>query len=495
MARYDEQFMRHTDALAWNMEHDPGLRSTIVVVTWLESPPDVDVLEARLDRATREAPRFRQRPVRPPGLFATPRWVDCDVDLSIHLRRIDAPHPHTPRTVVEFARSEAMTEFDPSRPLWAMTLVEGLTEGRAALVVKLHHSLTDGLGAVQLGWLLFETTAEPGPVPPVEVVEPEPVPSGPELTREAFGRSLRALVATARAGLGRVVPAATTTARHPVRTTLDAVATASSLGRFVMPVADTLSPVMVRRGLGRHLDMITVDLPALKAAGAAVGSTLNDAFVASVTGGLRRYHDLHGASVAHLRVTMPVSTRREDDPVGGNRFTLERFTLPTGEANPGTRVRMTGWQCRAARYEEALPLSDAVAGVLNLLPSGVVGAMLKHVDFVASDVPGVPVPLYLAGARISGSYAFGPTTGAALNVTLFSYGGTCCIGCNIDTDAVPDPDVLMDCLRQGFDEVLALAGDHPPAVSPFVEEEAQGVPEADADTTDDSDGPGLHAVR
>ena len=114
--------------------------------------------------------------------------------------------------------------------------------------------------------------------------------------------------------------------------------------------------------------MIAVDLAALKAAGPAVGSTLNDAFVASVTGGLRRYHELHGAPVTQLRVTMPVSTRREDDPVGGNRFTLERFTLPAGEADPGTRVRMTGWQCRAARYEEALPLSDAVAGVLNLLP-------------------------------------------------------------------------------------------------------------------------------
>ncbi len=256
-----------------------------------------------------------------------------------------------------------------------------------------------------------------------------------------------------------------------------------------MPVADTLSPIMVRRGLGRHLDMIAVDLAALKAAGTAVGSTLNDAFVASVTGGLRRYHELHGAPVTQLRVTMPVSTRREEDPAGGNRFTLERFTLPAGEADPGTRVRMTGWQCRAARYEEALPLSDAVAGVLNLLPSGVVGAMLKHVDFVASDVPGVPVPLYLAGARIRGSYAFGPTTGAALNVTLFSYQGTCCIGCNIDTAAVPDPDVLVDCLRQGFDEVLALSGDHPPAVSPLADSDAPD-PTADGD-----DGPGLRAVR
>ncbi len=83
-------------------------------------------------------------------------------------------------------------------------------------------------------------------------------------------------------------------------------------------------------------------------------------------------------------------------------------------------------------------MSDAVAGVLNLLPSGVIGSMLKHVDFLASDVPGVPVRIYLAGAPVTGYYAFGPTTGAALNVTLVSYRGTCCIGCTIDTAAVPD---------------------------------------------------------
>jgi WS/DGAT/MGAT family acyltransferase len=394
--------------------------------------------------------------------------------------------------VVEFARSEAMTEFDPSRPLWSMTLVEGLEGDRAALVLKLHHSLTDGVGAVQLGFLLFETTPEPGPVDPAEEAVPEPVPSGPELTREALSRSVRSVASSALGGFGRIVPTATTLVRHPVRSSLDVLATASSLGRFVMPVSDTLSPIMRRRGLGRHLDMIEVDLDALKSAGAAVGSTLNDAFVASVTGGLRHYHARHETGVTNLRVTMPISMRRESDPVGGNRITLERFTVPAGEADPGTRVRMTGWQCRAARYEEALPLSDAVAGILNLLPSGVIGSMLKHVDFVASDVPGVPVPLYLAGAPITGYYAFGPTTGAALNVTLVSYQGTCHVGCNIDTSAVPDPEVLMECLRQGFDEVLALAGDHGPARSPLVDGERGAPTEAEGP---DDDGPVLRAVR
>ena len=77
------------------------------------------------------------------------------------------------------------------------------------------------------------------------------------------------------------------------------------------------------------------------------------------------------------------------------------------------------------------------------------------------------MPLFLAGAPVTGNYAFGPTTGAALNVTLVSYRGTCCIGCTIDTTAVPDPDVLVDCLRQGFDEVLDLGGEHRPARRPL----------------------------
>ena len=461
----DEQFMRGPDALAWNMEQDPGLRSTIVAVTWLDARPDVDVLTARLERATRLAPRFRQRPVASPAGLATPQWVDCPFDLSMHLRRIGAPAPHTPATVVEFARREAMTGFDPSRPLWSLTLIEGLEGDRAAMVMKVHHSLTDGIGGMQLAMLVFETTPEPAPVEMVPLPETAPVPSGVGLAGSALGHIVTRAVGAARTGIGGVAPAARAVARHPLRSALDLVATTTSLGRFVAPVSETLSPIMTGRSLDRHLDLFEVDQSDLKRAGAAVGGTLNDVFVSAVTGGLRRYHELHGAPVSELRVTMPISLRQEDDPEGGNRITLERFTVPVAEADPGARVRMTGWRCRAARYEEALPLSDAVAGVLNLLPPGVIGSMLKHVDFLASNVPGVQFPLYLAGAPVSGYYAFGPTTGAAVNVTLVTYRGTCCVGCTIDTAAVPDPDKLTGCLRDGFEEVLALGGDHRPVVT------------------------------
>ena len=228
-------------------------------------------------------------------------------------------------------------------------------------------------------------------------------------------------------------------ARHPIASVSEIVETARSIGRTVAPVRGTLSPIMKERSLGRHLDMLEVRLDDLTRAATEAGGTVNDAFMAAVTGGLRRYHDRHGALVDDLRVTMPISIRRPDDPVGGNRLTLMRFVVPVSDPDPASRVRAIGALCRAARNERSLPFTNAIAGPLNLMPSGVVGSMLKHVDFLASDVPGLTFLIYLAGARVEQYVAFGPTTGSSVNLTLLSYNGTCAIGVTIDTAAVPDP--------------------------------------------------------
>lgn len=467
MIEQTELFMRNTDAFSWYLERDPGLRSTIVAVAWLDKGPDFDVLAARLERATRLSPRFRQHPVEPLGRFGVPRWVDTDFDLSLHLRRINAPAPHTHATVIEFAQVEAMSGFDVSRPLWQFTLVENLVGGEAALVMKVHHSLTDGIGGMKLALLLFDTTDRSEPLEEIPIPEAHDVPSAVELVRQSLAHNFARVLGTFRQGLSGGVPIAMHVARGPLRATSDAVATARSILRFVQPVSDTLSQVMTHRGRGRHLDMIALDVQDLKRAARSVGGTLNDAFVSSVTGGLRRYHDEHNASVGELRVTLPISIRKESDPAEGNRITLERFKLPVGLADPAARIRLTGRRCRAARDDRALPLTDAIAGTLNLLPSSVVGSMLKHIDFLASNVPGIGIPIFLGGARVSGYYAFGPTSGSSVNVTLLTYNGECCVSFTIDTAAVPDYDVLMSCFRQGFEEVLALGGDHRPVELPL----------------------------
>ena len=103
------------------------------------------------------------------------------------------------------------------------------------------------------------------------------------------------------------------------------------------------------------------------------------------------------------------------------------------------------------------PVRERHRGALNLLPIAVTGGMLKHVDFLASNVPGFSADVYVGGARLEAFHAFGPTLGSAANVTLMSYRGTCHMGINTDTGAVPDPEVFARCMREGFDEVLALA--------------------------------------
>jgi len=467
MNERSERFMRDTDAFSWYLEADPNLRVTILAIAWLDGRPDFEVLTARLERATRLVPRFRQRPLQPPGRLAPPRWVDTDFDLSLHLRRIDSPRPHTRATVLDFARVEAMSGFDPTRPLWQFTLVENLVGDQAALVMKVHHSLTDGIGGVRLALLLFETTsgADPGeevPVPKWDGNTPDTI----TLVRDAVAYTTHRVTETVRHGLSGAIPTAIHAARHPWSSAADALATAHSVARFVEPVPRTLSPLMTGRGLDRHLSMVDVDFRDLKQAAESVEGSLNDVFVASITGGLRRYHEHHGASVGDLRITMPISIRKEGDPAASNRITLARFRVPVGVVDPAERVRMTGRRCRSARDERALPLSNSIAGILNLLPSSVAGSMLKHIDLLASDVPGMKVPVYLGGAPVSGYHAFGPTTGAALNATLFTYCGICCVGFTIDTAAVPDPDVLMKCFCQGFDEVLDLVGDHRPVELP-----------------------------
>jgi WS/DGAT/MGAT family acyltransferase len=463
-----EVFMRESDAFTLRMERDPVLRSTIVSVAWLAESPDWERLVERLERATRAVPPFRMVVVEPPAQVATPRWVASPgFDLSWHLRRIDAPAPHTPAAVVDFARGAAMTAFDPARPLWEFTLVDHVVGGGAALVMKVHHALTDGIGGMELAPLLFDTG--PAPAPPAEDT---PVPPSEHLTQAGLLRESVAHVAGRLFGLIRheaaaAVPAALRAARHPMRTAGDVVATAGSIARTVAPVTDTLSPVMTERSLGRYLDMLSMPLSDLKAAGRAGQGTVNDAFLAAVTGGLARYHERHGAAVDELRVTLPISIRTEADPIGGNRITLQRFTVPVGVGDTAERMRAIEATIRAVRGEPSLPHTDAIAGVLNLLPSGVVGEMLKHVDFLASNVPGVPFPVHLAGAEVVGLYAWGPTIGASVNTTLLSYNGTCCVGVTIDTAAVPDPDLLVACLHEGFEEVLALGGAHDRVLRPL----------------------------
>jgi WS/DGAT/MGAT family acyltransferase len=450
----EHPYLRDSDAFSWYMEADPLLRSTVVTVALLDHAPDFDRLVERAERACRLAPGFRHKIVQAPMRLANPRWVvDEQFDLRFHVRRIAAPSPGRLADVFDFACQTGMAGFDRERALWEYTLVEGLEGGRAASVLKLHHALTDGIGGMELAAHVFDL----GPEPP----DPGPMPAPPEperlstagLMADALGHDVVRAAGAARDLVAAAPRTAADAVRDPGAALRNAVRTASSVVRAMRPITKTLSPVMQERRLSWHYDALTLPLDALRRAAHSAGLTLNDAFLAAVSGGLQRYHERHGASVDELQLTMPISIRRPDDPVGGNRITLMRFRIPAGIVDPVARMHRIHELCLAARTEPAIAYTNAIAGALNALPRGYVGSMLKHVDFLASNVPGIDVPVYLAGARVVEWYAFGPTIGAALNATLVSYDGRCFVGLNVDTGAVPDADAMLECLGEGFEVV------------------------------------------
>jgi diacylglycerol O-acyltransferase / wax synthase len=450
------EFMRNTDAFALGMEEDARLRSTVVTILTLDRSPDWDVLVDRLERVSRLMPMFRQRvvPSTPP---APPRWVyDKDFDLRYHLRRVIAPEPGTFETVLEMARNAEMGEFDHSRPMWVATLVEGLVDGGAAIVVKMHHSLADGIGGMQIASLVFDFQAEPadlGPLPRIPSATTLLPLDGVRRSLEYDVGLTRRLVRVAALGSSKLLVDGV---RHPRATLRSVWSTTTSVYRTVRPINHTASPIMQDRRLIRELGVHEVPLSALKQAGRNAGGSLNDAFLAGVTGGLRRYHERHGAAVDELVVTMPISIRMPDDAEGGNRITLMRIPLPVGVADPRERIGAIRERALAARNEPSLKLTQDIAAGLNLLPRWYIGAILRHVDFLASNVPGAPVPVWVGGAAVTMQYAFGPTIGAGINVTLITYQDTCALGINADSGAVPDLAVFHECLVEGFEEVLAL---------------------------------------
>jgi hypothetical protein len=263
----------------------------------------------------------------------------------------------------------------------------------------------------------------------------------------------------AAAAFGRSV---TQFAGHPIASTTDAVETLESVAKLVQPVSEPMSPLWRARSLGTRLDALEIPFDDMKRAAHTVGGTLNDVFVAGVAGGLARYHHKRRAKVDSLRMSMPINIRHNNEhgDLAGNQFVPARFPVPMQIKNPRERVRTVGSLVRRQRGEPGLGWTEEITTVINLLGDAaatrVTGAMMKAVDFVTSNVPGPPFPVFMSGALIERMFPFGPPAGAAVNITLFSYNGVAQIGVRSDPVAVPDSDRLMADLHAGFEEVLAI---------------------------------------
>ena len=445
----------------WNLEKDPGLRSTFLNVTFLDGLPSFEGFRARMARAVHEIPRLRQRVVPATARLAPPMWIDDPAfDLDFHVRRVGLPAPGSDRQLLDFAAAEFQDPFDRARPLWRYTIVEGLSGDRAALLAKMHHTITDGVGGIRLSAMFIDLERS---APDPELPEPAPfVDPADGLVAdlgEAITHGLRRQLGMTRRAAANTVD----TLLHPQRVPSqvgDVAAIVRSLGRQVLVTDRARSPLWAgRRSLSRHFEVLSINLEALKEVANGLGGTVNDAFVCGVAGGAGAYHRERGVEVDDLRVTMPVNTRT-DKSAGGNAFSPTRLLVPAGTKDPVERFTLLRDRLAATKGERATGFTDTFAGILNALPTSLVvnfaRQQVETVDFATSNLRGAPWDLFIAGAEILGNHPMGPTGGTAFNATVLSYRGSLDMGLNIDTAAVDHPALLRDCIRESFDELLSV---------------------------------------
>lgn len=453
--------MSDVESLMWNLDADPVLSSTFANLTFFDRPLDPDRLRRRLWRASRAIPRLRRRVVEGFGP-STPTWEDDPTfDLDRHLRWVRLPEGATDADARALAVEMAATPFDRARPLWEFVVVEGLPDGRAAMVQKMHHTITDGEGGIKMS-LAFIDLERDAPEPP-------PLDDGPPPSaRPPWAGAVDAVGGLARRGAdtaGRVVETAGEWARDPLHVAsllaslpAETAATTRSLVRQLGVVDSHRSPLWDARSLDRQLETFAVSLADVKEAATRLGGSVNDLFVAAAAGGAGAYHRRHGVGVAELRMSMPVSTRTDRAP-GGNAFTPTRVLVPL-TSDPRRRFAEVHERLAVTKAERAMGLTATLAGLVNLLPQPVLVRLARQqvmtVDFASSNVRAAPFDLFIAGALMTASYPLGPIAGTAWNLTTMSYRGVLDLGLHVDRAAVDDPTALRRDIEASFAELIAL---------------------------------------
>jgi diacylglycerol O-acyltransferase / wax synthase len=454
-----ERRMSDVEALMWNVEKDPHLDPSFASITLLDSRPDLDYLRVRLVRMVDRIPRLHQRAVPALGRLAPPEWRDDpDFDIDYHIRHVALPAPGTERQLFDLATRFLQDPLDRTRPLWEFMVVEGLEGDRAALVQKMHHTITDGEGGIRMSEQFIDVSRDMPDVDEVAITA-EPPPEGASL----FDTAVDTLDHTWRRTLGatqRTIASLAELAVHPQRLPGIGVGlgeTAASALRQVTVNDRAHSPLWIERTLKRRLEVLDVPFDDAHLAAKSLGGSLNDFFVAGAAAGAGDYHRRLGEPTANLRIAMPVSTRT-DRSAGGNSFVPTRVVVPVDMADPAEHFAAIHALLDRTKHEKAIGLVNQVAGLANLLPTSVLARFVleqaRTIDFTTSNVRAAPFDLYIAGALIDATYPLGPLSNTAFNLTMMSYRGLLNMGLHVDAGAVRESGLLRDCVADAYARLI-----------------------------------------
>ncbi|MFE3543821.1 wax ester/triacylglycerol synthase family O-acyltransferase [Nocardia sp. NPDC059177] len=433
----------------------------LLILDPADGPYSFDELRAELGRRLPLIPHLRRRVHPVPFNLDHPLWVDdADFDIDNHIRRVELPEPGGTAGLAQLIGDIAGRPMDQRRPLWEMSVVEGLDDGKVAVVCKYHHSAVDGITGTNM--MMHLCDLEPGlRRPEPEPWQPEPVPGDVELLARAAVRF------PARAGMIGMVPK-----------TLGMVAGFARRRRgnqagMALPFSAPRTPFNQAVTGARAVSFTKTDLGAIKEIKAAFGVKVNDVVLTVVGGVLRRYLRDHGALperslIASVPVSVHESTRHTE---GINKVSTLFCRLGTDVADPVERLEQLAVANRAAKAEHDLIGADFLQDWSKYAPPNTfrlasrVYSSLKLAEkhpvvhnLVVSNVPGPPMPLYFLGVRVDGMYPFGPVFhGAGLTVTVLSNCGDLDFGFIACRDLVPDVDALADAVPAVIDELLAAA--------------------------------------
>lgn len=455
---HDEGHMTDLEALMWNLEKDPRLSSNVANISFLDRSIDFEHFTATMERASLAFPRLRERVAPAFGRLAPPRWeVDPNFDISYHVRRISLGGRGSHREALDYATSLYCAPLDRTRPLWEFVVIDGLRNGRSAMVQRLHHTVTDGEGGLNLSLEFIDFSRHPKQRTPVTA------DSGPHETKDFLGSVLDSVSHLGRRQLGvarRNLESAAHLAVHPTEI-IEAGQQATHLTKSLIGQASVsphpLSPIWTERSLSRHFETISIPFDTAKRAARRLGGTLNDLFVTGATHAASAYHSEFGSPTDSLRMAMPIS-HRSNKGLGGNLFAPIQVVVPSAPMPIGERFVAIHQLLGTAKSDPAVTAASAVAGVVNWLPTSVLTRtgfrFASTIDFVTSNLKAAPFEVFISGAKMESNFPMGPLAGSAFNITTISYNGSFGMGVVIDTSAIAHPEVLIAELKSSYAQLL-----------------------------------------
>lgn len=407
---------------------------------------DVDRLKELICQRLPQVPQFRWKYVEVPLGLDNPGWVeDRDFDVDHHVRRIAVPAPGGPEELGHLVGDLVSYKIDRRRPLWEMWVIEGLEDGRVAILAKVHHAIIDGASGTELATMVLDLQPEPAP-PPVAVKD--------TLVHERVPGQLELLAR----GLWHQLLAPMRLARFSTQAVRQGVTFVSFMRRQRPPAVPFQAP---RTSLNAEITphrvfaSSSVPLDRVRAVKDALDVKVNDVVLALCAGALRSYlEDNHELPPNALVAQVPVSLRSDGEASDvGNKVGFMFSSLATDEDDPVERVRAINKSTQSAKEmqqalsaQKILGLTDVTApGIISLAArmwsaAGLDSSAPPAFNVIISNVPGPPMQLYIAGAEIESLFPMGPLLyGGGLNITVISYRGSMDFGFMACREAVPEP--------------------------------------------------------